>query len=154
MELKHFIPQEFCLICKLCCRFNQADTVWAPRGIKPISHEDYFICPRLNINTNRCRIYLKRPFDCRLYPFLLAVKNKKVYLALDSRCPYAGDRTKAGALKKYSRYLVDLFSQEGFQNYLLENPGLTGNYGQDIIFLAELPLARLENEIKSPRIKG
>lgn len=30
MQLKQFVPQEFCLRCGVCCRFPQSDTVWAP----------------------------------------------------------------------------------------------------------------------------
>ena len=30
MQLKQFVPQEFCLRCDVCCRFPQPDTVWAP----------------------------------------------------------------------------------------------------------------------------
>ncbi|MFC1709603.1 YkgJ family cysteine cluster protein [Candidatus Omnitrophota bacterium] len=30
MQLKQFVPQEFCLRCDVCCRFSQPDTVWAP----------------------------------------------------------------------------------------------------------------------------
>lgn len=30
MQLKQLVPQEFCLRCDVCCRFPQADSVWAP----------------------------------------------------------------------------------------------------------------------------
>ena len=31
MELKQFIPQEYCLRCEVCCRFPEQHTVWAPK---------------------------------------------------------------------------------------------------------------------------
>jgi Fe-S-cluster containining protein len=30
IQLKQFVPQEFCLKCDVCCRFSQPDTIWAP----------------------------------------------------------------------------------------------------------------------------
>lgn len=151
MEIEQFILQGFCLKCNLCCRFNQIDTIWTPKGIRPSPYKDYFICPHLNIDTNRCRIYLRRPFDCKLYPFVLTRKNSKVFLGLDSRCPYTKDKLKADTLKEYARYLVDLFSSEEFKGLLKKEPGLVANYDEDIAILKELPISlSYKNETPSP----
>lgn len=44
-------------------------------------------CIFLDINTMKCKAYKKRPFECRLYPFLLDF-TKGVNVKLDKRfCP-------------------------------------------------------------------
>ena len=38
--------------------------------------------------SNRCEIYSNRPFECRIYPFLLDFSGKEIKLKLDMRyCP-------------------------------------------------------------------
>lgn len=45
-------------------------------------------CTFLDNKTKRCKIYNQRPLECRLYPFLLALKKDKVGIKLDRRfCP-------------------------------------------------------------------
>ena len=48
IQIKKFIPQDFCLGCDICCRFSVIDSLWAPvfskeeaeSIIKDISRED------------------------------------------------------------------------------------------------------------------
>ena len=41
---------------------------------------------------DKCKIYKKRPFDCRLYPILLNFKDKKPYIWVDRKfCPNSGE---------------------------------------------------------------
>ncbi|MFH0790754.1 MAG: YkgJ family cysteine cluster protein [Candidatus Omnitrophota bacterium] len=102
---KQFIPQEACLKCQGCCRFSQEVSLWSPclldeeiqylldkeippvsisidKKIQPIPHPagEGFICPFLDAAVNKCKIYAFRPFECRLYPFLIALRGGKVLL--------------------------------------------------------------------------
>ncbi|MBU1124991.1 MAG: YkgJ family cysteine cluster protein, partial [Candidatus Omnitrophica bacterium] len=93
VRFNQFVPQEFCLKCQGCCRFAEADSVWAPclldeeiqdlldnkelpavmisleRRIRPVAHQGHenFLCPFLVMEDNACKIYDIRPFECQLY---------------------------------------------------------------------------------------
>ena len=107
--IKQFVPQEFCLKCRSCCRFKETNSVWSPclldeeiqelvdregipaasisidRRIQTVADPggDGFICPFLNNADNQCRIYNLRPFECQLYPFLINLRKDKVFLTVD-----------------------------------------------------------------------
>ncbi|MFC1754592.1 YkgJ family cysteine cluster protein [Thermoproteota archaeon] len=162
MQLKQFIPQEFCLECEVCCRFPEAHTVWSPRfakseieilvqgGMLPASffeticqyaptdsknlyrvalekHNDLFFCPCFTIDTHKCKIYENRPFECKLYPFMLAKKEKGLFLALDTQCPYAS-RCTQDDLKKQAQYLKKELEREENRKFLARHPELFASY--------------------------
>ncbi len=95
------VPQEWCLKCRICCRFPDSDTekvqapTWSPSEAKwayaaggepswfkktdssptllPKLHScgEGYRCPAFKPELNTCSIYESRPLDCRLYPFVL-----------------------------------------------------------------------------------
>lgn len=160
--IKQFVPQEVCLKCQGCCRFKEMDSVWLPclldeeiqdlldrkippasisidRKIQAIPHpnQEGFICPFLNLEGNQCKIYAYRPFECRLYPFLIALREKKILLTLDLNCPYIKEKLNSKELKEYTEYLTSFLNLPSQVMVFKENPQLLQAY-QDVLDIIEL----------------
>jgi len=162
IELNKFIPQEVCLNCEICCRFSSLDSQWSPsigrseleniiklniippallissnnKGpvrIALTAYKNYFVCPCFDVQNNKCKIYPHRPFECRLYPFLLLKVNKKFYLAYDTKCIYTKN---ISMLKEYIKYLKIKFNEQKTLNFLKKNIELFSGYP-----LAEVTIA-------------
>lgn len=98
-----------------------------------------FVCQFLNSKDNRCKVYTIRPFDCRLYPFLVNRRGRKVYLSVDLKCPYI---SKAASLDSYNRYVQDLlafFDDQDTLDVLKKNPQILQTY-EDALDVFELKL--------------
>lgn len=108
---------------------------------------DSFICPGLEIEENKCKIYADRPLDCRLYPFLLAHKKDLAFLAVDKKCPYVQKMRKTPLFDDHIRYLLEFSSSKDFISLVDHNPEIFQVYGEDAEFLAPLPGLR-------PRLYG
>ena len=167
--IKQFVPQEFCLNCQGCCRFRQANSVWSPclldqeiqnlldkkigqvyicadRRLVPIANPDKsgFICPCLELESNKCKIYSLRPFECQLYPFLINLRDKKVLLTVDLNCPYARENINDNKFKEYSEYLAEFLNLPAQLKILEENPQILQAY-EDVKEVLEL---NIDNETK------
>lgn len=139
--------------CDGCCRFVEANSAWFPHFLKeeekkiskdrflPISNkkENNFICSFLNVKGNKCKIYGIRPFECRLYPFLLnrSVESGKTFLAIDTNCAFAKENLKKPEFKKYTEYIAALLNSFGFSKLMKNNPQIIQSY-PDVLNLAEL----------------
>ena len=147
--LKQFVPEDFCLTCRGCCRFKEPDSIWSPallheeiKSILPFvissskkirlspSAEklNNFICPFLNLEGNLCNIYANRPFECQLYPFLINRKEGKVFLALDLNCPFIKENLDSSLLKEYSQDLAGMFNSRESKNLFKDNPQVIQEY--------------------------
>jgi len=151
--IKQFVPQEYCLKCKGCCRFKEADSAWSPclldeeiqdlldknipavyisgtRKIMPVSNpkEEGFVCPFLGMQDNKCRIYELRPFECQLYPFLINLRNKKVILSVDLNCPYIYEKTGTREFKDYLDHLGAYLNSPKQLKVLKDNPQIIQAY--------------------------
>lgn len=160
--IKQFVPQEVCLKCQGCCRFKEFDSVWLPcllneeiqdlldrnippatisidRKIQPIPNpkQNEFICPFLNIEDNKCKIYEYRPLECQLYPFLIAIRDKKVILTVDLNCPYIKEKLNSQELKEYTDYLVSFLNSPHQFEILKSNPHIIQAY-QEALDIIEL----------------
>ena len=167
--IKQFVPQEFCLSCQGCCRFTQANSVWSPclldqeiqnlldkeigqicicadKRLVPIANPDKsgFICPCLELENNKCKIYSLRPFECQLYPFLINLRDKKVLLTVDLNCPYARENISNSKFKECSEYLAEFLNSPAQLKILKENPQILQAY-EDVKEVLEL---NIDNEIK------
>jgi len=81
-NINFFIPKEFCVKCKGCCKFSSKNSRWnfnltnfekrKLNDLYLIKNQDVYQCSFFK--NNLCDKYIKRPFDCKLYPLLL---NKK-----------------------------------------------------------------------------
>lgn len=161
--IKQFVPQEYCLKCRGCCRFKEADSVWSPclldeeiqelldkpgipaasisadRRIHPVAHPQGgdFVCPFLKVADNQCVIYASRPFECQLYPFLINLRKTKVLLTVDLNCPYVYEQINSQAAKEYIAYLTDYLNSRPLKSMLKDNPQIIQAY-EEVQEVAEL----------------
>lgn len=84
------------------------------KEIKVLKRGDDFICQFLNSGNNCCRIYKQRPFECKLYPFLLVRRQKTLALAAHLACPYLNDKLDSPQFKKHIDYLKTSIGSEKF----------------------------------------
>jgi len=147
--IKQIIPEEFCLNCRLCCRFVEQDSVWVPcllddekkklkeDKIKLIfsKKEGVYFCSFLEPETNKCKIYKDRPFECQLYPFLINLKDKKLFLSLDLNCPYIKEKLNSSELQKYIIYLLNFLNTS--KKNILNNPQILNTY-KDVLDISPL----------------
>ncbi len=137
-KIKQFVTNEYCIKCLGCCRFAEQKSVWSPQSIEPIQNGDSFVCPNLELENNKCKIYNSRPFDCELYPFLLHKINKKVYLAADFKCPFLKSKLDTREVRDYIKYLEGFFSSEDSLDFLSKNEKFILSYPEDIKVILEL----------------
>ena len=168
--IKQFVPQEFCIKCRGCCRFKEANSVWSPclldeeiqelldkpgipaasisidRRIQPIANPDGadFLCPFLETLSNKCKIYSTRPFECQLYPFLINLRRDKVLLTVDLNCPYVYEQINSQETKEYIVYLTGYLNSAPLLSMLKDNPQIIQAY-EEVREVAEL---NLPDEIK------
>lgn len=133
LNLKQFVSSEFCIRCYGCCRFREKESIWLPFSIKPIPYQDQFICPNLDLKTNHCKNYSERPFDCRLYPFLLNKKEDKIFLSVHLNCPFIKKNLKKRSFKGYVEYLKGFLLQKEILDLLKKKPKLICAYPSDEI---------------------
>lgn len=161
--IKQFVPQEFCLKCKGCCRFKEENSVWSPclldeeiqelldkkgvpaasitinRHIQPVVNPDGagFICPFLGRLDNKCKIYDRRPFECQLYPFLINFRKDKVLLTVDLNCQYVYEKIDTQEAKDYIAYLTAYLNSPKLIKMLKDNPQIIQAY-EEVREVAEL----------------
>jgi Fe-S-cluster containining protein len=154
-DLAQFVSKEYCLGCRGCCRFAEKESLWQPHlleseipAIAPFSKKlevikndagEGFLCQFLNPKDNTCKIYTIRPFECRLYPFLLNRRGKKVYLAVDLQCPYIREAAALDAYKDYVSYLSEFFSDADVLQAVKNNPQIIQSY-EEVLDIAQLKL--------------
>ncbi len=154
-NIKQIIPEKFCLKCDGCCRFTEKNSVWFPRLLKTEENiipkdkfrivlsgkNQSFICSFFNEKDNKCGIYGIRPFECRLYPFLLSrgSESGKVFLAVDTNCRFAEENLEKPAFKEHADYLAALFNIPDFSELIKNNPQIVQSYS-GVTDLAELKI--------------
>jgi len=162
--IKQIIPSEVCLSCRGCCTFSQPESSWSPilldseiqqllecnyppslispaKRFRPVpdSQSDRFLCAFLNPVDFTCKIYSSRPLDCRLYPFMINRKEKKVFLACDLRCPFVKGHLETEGFKEYIRYLNDFLNSPPSLNLLRKNPQIIQEY-EGLLDLEEIKI--------------
>jgi len=162
--IKQFIPSRVCVKCQGCCRFIEADSVWRPLLLEneaktlvknkesahcitqdkriclfPYKNQDIFYCAFFDACKNKCKIYLKRPFDCQLYPFLINRRDKKVFLSVDLNCPFINESIESKSFQKYASYLAKLLTSKKYRSILKNNPQVIQCY-PEVKDIAELDL--------------
>ena len=160
--IRQFVPGEYCLKCKGCCRFSEVDSVWLPclldeeilelmdkkippayinlsRRIKPVADPqgEGFLCAFLGVKDSKCQINQHRPFECQLYPFLIALRKKKVLLTVDLNCPYVKEKMGSPEFKEYIDFLVSYLNSPKQLEILKNNPQIIQAY-QEVLDIVEL----------------
>lgn len=172
--LKQIVPSSLCLVCDVCCRFPEEESPLSPyftgeeigfmtalerqnlpvdtrvqgRGkVRPIPHGEGCICPYFDPTTHFCRIYSKRPLDCRIYPFaIMRDLEGSIVLGIDTKCPFImehaeeiqGGNTQEG---NTINEIVDFLESDSILQVFTANPAFVGSYQEDVIILH--PLRRL-----------
>ncbi len=118
--MEQIIPPGVCLSCQGCCRFADSHGAWVakllPAEQKQLGHaqqavplchdpsQGIWFCAYLERAENTCRVYDRRPLECRLYPLLLnRHADGSVYLAYDPHCPYAKEHGSSAVFGGYVR---------------------------------------------------
>lgn len=140
MKTLSFPPQEFCLACQGCCRFQDSRSPWrpkvyaqeekfflaAPKFLKP-DREGYleakcvhgcWLCEHLEEATNRCQVYPYRPLECILYPFLLLRDKNRIVVALHLACPYVQEKKDLKGFQDACENTKQFFEQKNVQAFL------------------------------------
>ena len=163
--LRQFVPSEVCLRCDGCCRFKEADSSWRPRmtaeeinqaakkglaqkilskeilsqdgRLNTVSCAGEHLCSFLNPKDHTCGIYQHRPFECRLYPFVLTRDTDGAGVYVHLNCPFVQEKYASADLHRYVEYLKEFFAKETVLDFLKRNPSLIGDYAE---YRAELEL--------------
>lgn len=160
--IKQFVPGDYCLKCQGCCRFSAIDSVWTPclleeevqnlidkdipaayinmqRKIRPVpnANNDGYLCAFLKVESNECKIYSFRPFECQLYPFLINLRRGKAVLTVDLNCPYAKDNLHKEEFNEYVKYLTQYLNSPAQLEMLKDNPQIIQAY-EDVLDVVEL----------------
>jgi Fe-S-cluster containining protein len=143
-DIDQIIPEGFCLTCKGCCRFAREKSSWVvhlasdeqqalgiqditlPAPVDPATGS--CVCSYFDKSNQKCAVYYKRPFECRLYPFVINRQGSDVFLSLDMNCPYAHSNYETQAMRDYIQHLTATCNSSVFAQYLKENPWLIQQY--------------------------
>ena len=146
-----FIPQQYCLRCQGCCRFTRAQTVWSPHlseaerqtlgelAVVPNPAGANFLCGFLNPKSNTCTVYAQRPFECKLYPFLLHRRGEKIFVALDRGCTFVIENRNKPEFKEFCQRMVAYLASAELKALIAHNPQLAQEY-DGVEDLAELTI--------------
>jgi Fe-S-cluster containining protein len=152
--IKQFVPEYVCLNCDGCCRFLEEDSMWQPalleeeaklyskdsackdgvsrdKKINPQCSKGSFYCYFFDIRDNKCKVYQNRPFECRLYPFLINRTEEGTYLAVDLKCPFIKDKLNKKEFKEYLNYLISFLGLPVIAFALKQNPQIFHDYSVD-----------------------
>jgi len=94
----------------------------------PCESGGHHFCTFFAPQTNTCTIYDVRPFECRLYPFVLVKEKDKVVVSAHHACPYVQEKKDSEEFQKYAAYLKKYFSQKEIVDFVKRNPTLAGEY--------------------------
>jgi uncharacterized protein len=170
-EIPQIVPSPRCLACDVCCRFPEAESPLRPyfteaeirtaiasglpeavfpekEGGKirliPNPAGEGYLCPAFDPGTNHCTIYAARPLDCRLYPFAVMrdPQGTEAVLGWDRKCPYLMNEADHRLPLSASGTVGDILQREGPQAVLNRNPGLIGEFQQDVWVTEPLPAIR------------
>lgn len=135
-----------------CSVFSHPDVAKGRGGrIQTENRGEYFYCPCFDVKRNACAIYARRPLDCQLYPFLLARKEGKAFLAVDKKCPHVARNRSDPSWPVYVDYLFSSLESDTFLRQARNDPGIVADYGldPDVEFLNVL--VRLSQAVYGPK---
>jgi Fe-S-cluster containining protein len=155
-KIPQFVPENRCLSCKICCRFSQKSSLWQPTileqeresifkdstsqetvlpsgRIKTRPHNQGFLCLFFDLPSNRCKIYERRPFECRLYPFLINKQENHLYLAIHLNCPFITEQLDSIDFNDYLSYLNDFLRLPENAQKIRQNLNRFANYTDEHI---------------------
>lgn len=157
-KIPQFVPQKVCLSCDGCCRFKEENSSWRPKitkeeavaieraaltdkifskesvdsqgYIKALKNGGRCHCTFFNTKDNTCGIYAHRPFECQLYPFLLARKGEEIFISVHLNCPFVQENKDNNSFHQFVGVLKNYFEDEGVRDFLKRNPLLATDYSE------------------------
>ncbi|MBF0570003.1 MAG: DUF2156 domain-containing protein, partial [Candidatus Omnitrophica bacterium] len=99
------------------------------------------LCHFLNAPDHHCCIYSKRPFECRLYPFVISSEKGQLKVYAHLACPFVQDKLRAEEATEYILYLQDHLSGDSVRSVLWANKDSFPDYssfGDQLEFLFEI----------------
>jgi hypothetical protein len=140
------VASAVCMSCRGCCRFAEADSLWAPslttdditcllkagappalftaaRKVRtvPAGEDAAHVCAFLDCASNACKLYAARPFECALYPFVLMRTPQGDALAVDPQCPYVQEHKGSPAFASFTRALIQELAKPPLRAILRNN---------------------------------
>lgn len=113
--------------------FKQTENIFQIR-LKKAKYEDPvypYVCPFLDEENYQCSIYDVRPFDCRIWPFILLKVSETgdVQLAhFTGNACLALEEVSAEDFRAYEAYMEQYVTSVEFLNFLKEHPELIWEY--------------------------
>ncbi len=100
-------------------------------------------CTFFDIENNKCKIYQQRPFDCRLYPFLLIKKDDAYFVGVHLNCPFIEKTRRQQMFQDHVEKLKEFFIQPDVLEYFKRNKFLAGEFTEyqneiDCLFKLEM----------------
>lgn len=162
LQLYQIIPSEVCFSCDVCCRFLDKNSPLAPiftdieknrivsQGANPTlfhqkedgtsaqiklkSHNDFYICPFFEPETNRCTIYEYRPLDCQLYPFSLMYNQDRtsIVLGVDMLCPFGEAHFESEDFQEHLQHVINYVESDQIYTVIQKNWSLIGDYQETV----------------------
>ncbi len=144
MQFPNIVTSKQCLECKGCCSFESCKGDWSPRltgedvsllesfssfkdwrqGVDRIalksSHRGQ-ACFFLDEKTHHCQVYHLRPYECRLYPFLLSYEQGIVRLYLHLSCPAADQFLSQEKWRKDFSFIRAFFQQQQVMDWVKQH---------------------------------
>ncbi|MGE5307997.1 MAG: YkgJ family cysteine cluster protein [Deltaproteobacteria bacterium] len=152
--MEQIIPDGYCLGCRGCCRFSHSEGPWLPQllngekkrhaeGVRVVACDEKqgcaFRCVHLDTGANTCAIYRTRPFECRLYPFVLNRRDGKFFLSVDPNCRYIEEHSGGKDFKAYADRVRRFLAAPEVIEELRCNRDMFQSY-TDVRDIAELPV--------------
>lgn len=118
-------------------KYKRSASSYQPRLVKSKKIRNYYVCPFLNEKRHSCFIEKIKPFDCRIWPFVL-MKNKKndtLNLVYYGRkiCPGLAS-VGARRFDSYKKYLINFCKLNSIVPYL----GASWKYDPEAIRVCEI----------------
>jgi Fe-S-cluster containining protein len=156
--IKSFVSSDQCLTCRGCCIFDGDEAEWLPhistkefeslgvgrrtsdeapdtRNSTPNRHilptvtlDGCRRCVFLNPSDHRCRAYEKRPFECRLYPFLLSNESGRLRVYAHLGCPFVSQERESDRWRKQTEQLRSYFSKPQTREHVLAHAAIFPDY--------------------------
>ncbi len=145
-DFPEFVTSEACLQCDGCCRFSDDKSVWRPKVgkeeltdsirndigeefcLRTIDKNNQAQCVFFRETNNKCSIYPNRPFDCRLYPFVLLKEKNRRFLSVHKMCPYVSSKHNSEEFKKAVCEIKKYMNGKSIKIFVSQNRHLFGEY--------------------------
>lgn len=140
-DIEQIVPHDYCVECRGCCRFLASDGPWGPKllehekkslgelTLKPSGKEKLFFCGFFRPDTNSCGVYENRPFDCRLYPFLLLrAESGAIVLCVDENCLFVQEHQHTPLFQNYWKRLKKTLESPEIASLIRNNPQIVQRY--------------------------